>query len=297
MTDQYTFTNPVTQYPSDNFSDEQQEWPGFDADMKPLADHGENTYRGTGRLAGRKALITGGDSGIGRAVAIAYAREGADVAIGYHPKEEADAKVTADWVEKAGRKAVLVPADLVVEEEARGMVRKAVDELGGLDIVVNNASRQQYCNDLAELTSESFDLTMKTNIYAMFWVTQEALPHLPAGASIIATSSIQAYKPSDHLVDYATTKAAMNTFSKALAQQVAPKGIRVNVVAPGPFWTPLQVSGGQPKEALPEFGQSTPMGRAGQPAELAGAYVYLASAESGYVTGETLNVNGGMVSP
>ena len=297
MADQYTFTNPVTQYTSDDFSDEQQEWPGWDADMTPKADHGEDTYRGSGRLEGRKALITGADSGIGRAVAIAYAREGADVALNFHPKESKDAEWVADLVKKAGRKVVLLPADLRDEQAARGIVKDAVEQLGGLDILVNNASRQQYCTDLADLTSEDFDATFKTNIYANFWITQEALPHLPAGATIINTSSIQAYGPSEHLVDYATTKAAINTFSKALAQQLAPKGIRVNVVAPGPFWTPLQVSGGQPKEALPEFGQNTPMGRAGQPAELAGAYVYLASAESGYVTGETLNVNGGMVSP
>ena len=297
MADQYTFTNPVTQYTNENFSDRQQGWPGLDTKMTPKADHGEDTYRGSGRLEGRKALITGGDSGIGRAVAIAYAREGVDVAINYHPEEQKDAESVRKLIEDAGRKAVLLPCDLMDEDATRRMVNDAVEKLGGLDILVNNGSRQQYCDDIADLTSADFDATFKTNVYAMFWITQEALPHMPAGSTIINTSSIQAYKPSDHLLDYATTKAAINTFSKGLAQQLAPKGIRVNVVAPGPFWTPLQVSGGQPKEALPEFGQSTPMGRSGQPAEVAGAYVYLASAESGYVTGETLNINGGMLSP
>ena len=297
MADQYTFTNPVTQYPSDNFPKQELTWPGLDAKLTPKADHGEDTYRGTGRLEGRKALVTGADSGIGRAVAIAYAREGADVALSYHPREEKDAAEVAKFVEDAGRQAHLLPGDISEEATARQLVRDAVDKLGGLDILVNNAGFQQAQADIADITSEQFDQTLKTNVYAMFWITQEALPHMPAGSTIINTTSIQAYGPSEHLLDYATTKAAINTFSKALAAQQGPKGIRVNAVAPGPFWTPLQVSGGQFHENIPEFGQNTPLGRAGQPAELAGAYVYLASAESGYVSGETLNVNGGMVSP
>lgn len=296
-TDQYTFTNPVTQYPSDNFPKQELTWPGLDAKLTPKADHGEDTYRGTGRLQGRKALVTGADSGIGRAVAIAYAREGADVALSYHPREEKDAAEVAKFVEDAGRQAHLLPGDISEEATARQLVRDAVDKLGGLDILVNNAGFQQAQADIADITSEQFDQTLKTNVYAMFWITQEALPHMPAGSTIINTTSIQAYGPSEHLLDYATTKAAINTFSKALAAQQGPKGIRVNAVAPGPIWTPLQVSGGQFQENIPEFGQNTPLGRAGQPAELAGAYVYLASAESGYVSGETLNVNGGMVSP
>lgn len=296
-TDQYTFTNPVTQYPSDNFPKQELTWPGLDTKLTPKADHGEDTYRGTGRLQGRKALVTGADSGIGRAVAIAYAREGADVALSYHPREERDAAEVAKFVEDAGRQAHLLPGDISEEATARQLVRDAVDKLGGLDILVNNAGFQQAQADIADITSEQFDQTLKTNVYAMFWITQEALPHMPAGSTIINTTSIQAYGPSEHLLDYATTKAAINTFSKALAAQQGPKGIRVNAVAPGPFWTPLQVSGGQFHENIPEFGQNTPLGRAGQPAELAGAYVYLASAESGYVSGETLNVNGGMVSP
>lgn len=297
MADQYSFTNPVTQYHAGDFPKQTQQWPGLDIDMNPKADHGEETYRGTGRLEGRKALVTGADSGIGRAVAIAYAREGADVALNFHPSEQKDADEVIALVEQAGRQALSLPSDISDEMAARQLVKDAVEGLGGLDLLVNVAGYQQAVADLADLTSEQFDKTLKTNIYAMFWIIQEALPHLPAGASIINTSSIQAYAPSENLVEYAMTKAAINTFSKALAQQQGPKGIRVNVVAPGPFWTPLQVQGGQPPEAIPQFGQQTPIGRAGQPAELAGAYVYLASAESGYVSGETLNVNGGMVSP
>ncbi|WP_352396560.1 SDR family oxidoreductase [Kineosporia sp. NBRC 101677] len=274
-----------------------QEGPGLDQKLSPKADHGEQSYRGTGRLSGRKALITGADSGIGRAVAIAYAREGADVVLSYLPDEQPDADEVAELVRAAGRKAVLAPGDIADEKYARALVHTAAKELGGLDLVVNVAGRQQTAERLEDITSESFDQTMRTNIHAMFWVIQEALPHLPAGSSIINTSSVQAYSPSPTLVDYATTKAAINTFSKALAQQLAPRGIRVNVVAPGPIWTPLQAAGGQPPQALPEFGQQTPLGRPGQPAELAPAYVYLASAESSYTVGETLTVTGGMPTP
>lgn len=274
-----------------------QEGAGLDANLDDTADRGEKSYRGTGRLTGRKALITGGDSGIGAAVAIAYAREGADVAISYLPEEETDAKRVVELIEAEGRTAVAIPGDIVDAAFCRDLVAQAVDGLGGLDILVNNAGKQQFRETLDEISDEQFDETFKTNVYAMFWITKAALPHLGAGSTIINTSSIQGYSPSEMLVDYATTKASINAFSKALAQQLAPKGIRVNVVAPGPIWTPLQTAGGQPPEKLPDVGEQTPLGRWGQPAELAPAYVFLASPESSYVIGETLNVNGGMPTP
>ncbi|QGV67180.2 SDR family oxidoreductase [Clavibacter nebraskensis] len=276
---------------------QQQDGPGLDADLDATADRGEKTYRGSHRLEGRKALVTGADSGIGAAVAIAYAREGADVALSYLPEEEEDAKKVVALIEEAGRTAVAIPGDIATAEFSRELVAKAVEGLGGLDIVVNNAGKQQNVDALEDISDEEFDLTFKTNVYAMFWITKAALPHLKPGSSIINTSSIQAYAPSPNLVHYATTKASINAFSKGLAGQLAPKGIRVNVVAPGPIWTPLQTAGGQPEDALPEFGEQTPLGRAGQPAELAPAYVFLASNESSYVIGETLNVNGGMPTP
>ncbi len=297
MTDQYTTTDPSQLYSDVETTAQDQAGPGLDADLEGQADHGEETYRGLGRLIGRKALITGGDSGIGAATAIAFAREGADVAISYLPEEEKDAQRIAGLVTEAGRTAVTLPGDITDPAFCRDLVARAVEGLGGLDILVNNAGKQQTQESLDDITDEQFDETFKTNVYAMFWITKAALPHLKPGSTIINTSSIQAYQPSETLVDYATTKAAINTFSKALAQQLAPKGVRVNVVAPGPIWTPLQTAGGQPTEALPEFGQSTPLGRPGQPAELAPAYVFLASAESSYVSGETLHVNGGMPTP
>ncbi|WP_165063293.1 glucose 1-dehydrogenase [Marisediminicola senii] len=295
--DQYVFENPVTKYDDIKPTAQKQGGPGLDADLDNTPDRGETSYRGTGRLEGRKALITGGDSGIGAAVAIAYAREGADVAISYLPEEEEDAKGVVKLIEEAGRTAVALPGDITDAAFSRKLVADAVEGLGGLDILVNNAGKQQTQPDLLEITDEQFDETFKTNVYAMFWITKAALPHLAPGSSIINTSSIQAYSPSETLVDYASTKATINAFSKGLAQQLAPKGIRVNVVAPGPIWTPLQTAGGQPTEALPEFGEQTPLGRPGQPAELAPAYVFLASGESSYVIGETLNVNGGMPTP
>ncbi len=295
--DQYKFQDPTDQYPQPPFAEQKQPEPGLSSEMDPKPDHGETSYRGTGRLAGRKALVTGADSGIGRAVAIAFAREGADVVLSYLPSEEKDAREVAELVEDAGQKAVLMPGDLKEQAYCVELVERTVAELGGLDILVNNAGKQQAVESIAELSDEQFDETFKTNVYSLFWTCKAALPHMPAGSSIINTSSIQAYQPSPILLDYATTKASINTFSKALAQQVGEKGIRVNVVAPGPVWTPLQASGGQPTEALKEFGGQTPLGRPAQPAELAPAYVYLASAESGYVTGETLSVNGGMVAP
>jgi len=288
--------NPVTQY-QDNPKEEKQSGPGLDADLDVKADHGEGSYLGSGKLVGRRALITGADSGIGRAVAIAFAREGADVAMSYLPEEQEDADDVVAAISDTGRKIVQLPTDLTDEQAARKVVTDAVEQLGGLDVLVLVAGKQQAVEDIVDITSEQFDQTYKTNVYAMFWMIQEAVPHLPAGSTIITTSSIQAYSPSPNLVDYASTKGAINTFSKALAQQLAPKGIRVNVVAPGPVWTPLQVSGGQPTEALSTFGEDTPLGRMGQPIEMAPAYVFLASPESSYVVGDTLNLNGGMPTP
>ncbi|QCR18130.1 SDR family oxidoreductase [Agrococcus sp. SGAir0287] len=297
MADQYTFADPTTLYADIETSAISQDGPGLDANMRDRGDLGEETYRGTGRLEGRKALVTGGDSGIGAATAIAFAREGADVAIAYLPEEEEDAQRIVGLIEAAGRTAIALPGDITDRETSRRAVEATVEALGGIDILVANAGRQQYVDDIEDLTDESFDLTFKTNVYPLLWMVKDAVPHMPPGSTIIATSSIQAYSPSEHLVDYASTKATQNAMCKALAQQLAPKGIRVNVVAPGPIWTPLQTAGGQPTDALPEFGQQTPLGRPGQPAELAPAYVFLASPESSYVVGETLNVNGGMPTP
>ncbi|WP_072313669.1 SDR family oxidoreductase [Agrococcus sp. Marseille-P2731] len=297
MADQYTFQDPTKLYADITTRAISQEGPGLDSEMRDTADLGEHTYRGSGKLEGRKALITGGDSGIGAATAIAFAREGADVAISYLPEEESDAQRIVALIEEAGRTAVAIPGDLTDRAYCSELVRTTVERLGGIDILVSNGGKQQYVERLEDLSDEQFDETFKTNVYPLFWLSKDAVPHMPPGSSIIATSSIQAYQPSEHLVDYATTKAAMNTMSKALSQQLAPRGIRVNVVAPGPVWTPLQTAGGQPTEALPEFGEQTPLGRAGQPAELAPAFVFLASAESSYVVGETLHVNGGMPTP
>jgi NAD(P)-dependent dehydrogenase (short-subunit alcohol dehydrogenase family) len=297
MTDQYTLQDPSTQYPTPEFPEQQQSSPGLAQNMSPTPDHGEETYRGTGRLAGRRAIVTGADSGIGRAVTIAYAREGADIVLSYLPAEEADAQEVVALVEKAGRTAATMPGDLADETYCEQLVARAVDELGGVDILVNNAGKQQYVEDIADLTTAQFDATFKTNIYATFWLCKAAIAHMAPGSTIINTASFEAYKPSPILLDYASTKGAINTFSKALAQQVASKGIRVNVVAPGPIWTPLQPAGGQPPEKLTEFGGQTPLGRPGQPAELAPAFVFLASAESSYVLGETLAVTGGYPTP
>ncbi|MEK5254138.1 SDR family oxidoreductase [Paenibacillus sp. FSL F4-0125] len=298
MSNQYTMQDPTTQYTKagPEFQQQQQE-PGLQKKMNPVPDTGEDTYQGTGRLTGRKAIVTGADSGIGRAVAIAFAREGADVVLSYMPEEEADAKQVLKLVQEAGRTAIAIPGDLKDEEYCEQLIDTAVKQLGGIDILANIAGKQQFVSDIADLTTKHFDDTFKTNVYAMFWLCKAAVKHMQPGSTIINTSSIQAYKPSPILLDYATTKAAINTFSKSLAQQVAHKGIRVNVVAPGPVWTPLQVVGGQPEEVLKEFGASTPLGRQGQPAEMAPAYVFLASQESSYVSGETLNANGGTPTP
>ncbi|GAA2236825.1 SDR family oxidoreductase [Rarobacter faecitabidus] len=295
--DQLVFQDPVSRYPAIEPPRQHQPEPGLDRDLQPRADLGEHSYRGTGRLIGRKALITGADSGIGAATAIAFAREGADVALSYLPSEEPDARRIIEFIEAEGRTAVALPGDLSEDDYSAGLVTRAVEGLGGLDILVNNAGKQIAIESLADLTDEQIATTFKVNIEVMFRLSREAIRYLPAGSSIINTTSIQAYKPSATLLDYASTKAAINTFTKGLAQQLAPRGIRVNAVAPGPIWTPLQPSDGQPIEHLPEFGHNTPLGRAGQPTEVAAAYVFLASPESSYVLGETLNVNGGTPSP
>jgi NAD(P)-dependent dehydrogenase (short-subunit alcohol dehydrogenase family) len=289
--------NPATQYPKPPFRRQQQDWPGLAGKMNPIPDHGEKSYKGSGRLTGRKALITGGDSGIGRAAAIAYAREGADVAINYLPAEEPDAIEVIQLIRDAGRKAVALPGDIRDENFCKQLVSDAVRELGGLDILVNNAAKQHSVDSILDLSTEQFDATFKTNLYAMFWITKAAIPHFSAGASIINTSSVQAYDPSENLLDYAQTKAAIVSFTKSLAKQLGGKGIRVNAVAPGPVWTPLQVTGGQPPSALETFGAYTPLGRPGQPAELAAVYVTLASQESSYASGQVYGVSGGSGNP
>ena len=273
---------------------QQQQPPGLTAPMHPQPDHGESSYRGDGRLLGKKTLITGGDSGIGRAVAIAFAREGADVAISYLPQEQEDAEVTRALIEDAGRRAVLIPGDLTQESESRAAVTTAVRELGGLDVLVNNAGYQMARREsIADITTDELDRTFKTNLYALFWVTQTALEHMSAGASIINNGSIQAYQPSTSLLDYASTKAAITNFTVNLAAEVGPRGIRVNAVAPGPIWTPLQPST-QFNEKIEAFGTDTPLGRPGQPGEVAPAFVFLADgAAASYVSGTVLGVTGG----
>ena len=288
-----TMQDPTGRYPKPPFPRQPQPWPGLASKMQPLPDHGEKSYRGSGRLMGRKALITGGDSGIGRAAAIAYAREGADVAINYLPAEESDAREVVALIRAEGRKAVAIPGDIRDPAFCRKLVANAVRELGGLDILVNNAGRQQSVDNLAELDDAAFDWTMKTNIYAPFWITKAALPHLKPGSAIIITASVQAFQPSGNLFDYAQTKAANVAFAKSLAKQLGPKGIRVNAVAPGPFWTPLQPSGGQPVDAVASFGENTPLGRPGPPAELAATYVTLAAPEQSYATGQAFGASGG----
>ena len=285
--------DPTTKHPKPPFVEQKQPFPGLADEMTPKPDHGETSYKESGRLAGRKALITGGDSGIGRAAAIAYAREGADVAINYLPDEESDARQVIALIQEEGRKGIALPGDLRDEAFCEKLVEDAVKALGGLDILVNNAGRQQQVGSLSELTTEAFDATMKTNIYAMFWLTKAAVKHLPPGSSIIQTTSVQAYDPSENLVDYAITKAANLSFTKSMAKQLGPKGIRVNGVAPGPVWTPLQVCGGQTMEKLVEFGGDTPLGRPGHPAELASIYVQLADNDASFATGQIYGAAGG----
>jgi NAD(P)-dependent dehydrogenase (short-subunit alcohol dehydrogenase family) len=289
--------NPLNAYPAPPFPKQQQAWPGLASKMSPRPDHGETSYKGSGRLQGRKALITGGDSGIGRAAAIAYAREGADVAINYLPAEEADAKEVIALIRAEGRKAVALPGDIKSEDFCKRLVADAASALGGLDILVNNAARQIAHDSILDITTAQFDETFKTNVYAMFWITKAAVPLLRPGSTIINTSSVNAYNPGENIIDYAATKGAIMIFTKGLAKQLASKGIRVNAVAPGPFWTPLQVTGGQPADKLPQFGADTPMKRPGQPAELAAVYVLLASNESSFATGQVYGAVGGNGGP
>jgi len=284
--------DPRSRYKSDGFPKQEQEQPGLTDRTDPLPDHGESSYQGSGRLEGRRALITGGDSGIGRAVAIAFAREGADVAIVHLPEEQHDADETLRLVTEAGRVAASIPGDVQEEGFCRSVVDQTVETLGGLDIVVLNAAYQKNRDGLETIPTEEFDRVFRTNLYSMMWIAGAAIPHLQPGASIISTTSIQAFNPSSALIDYAMTKAAQVAFTKALAEQLGPKGIRVNAVAPGPIWTPLIPATGWP-EKLPTFGQDTPLGRAGQPAELAPAYVLLASDEGSYISGAVLPVTGG----
>ncbi len=289
--------DPRSKYPNPPFKEQSQPWPGLASKMDPRPDHGEKSYKGSGRLAGRRALITGGDSGMGRAAAIAYAREGADVAINYFPTEEPDAREVIALIQAEGRKAIALPGDLRDEAFCKSLVADAVHQLGGLDILVSNAGRQQAHESILDITSEDFDYTIKTNIYAPFWIIKAAIPHLPPGATIIATTSEQATDPTPELYDYAMTKAATTNYVRSLGKQLATKGIRVNGVAPGPIWTPLQVSGGATQEKLKKFGAITPLGRPGQPAELGSIYVQLAAADASYATGHVYGAAGGAGMP
>ena len=289
----YAMQDPRTQYPQPKFEDQPQSAPGLAQDMVPKPDHGEISYRGSGRLAGRRALITGADSGIGRAVAIAFAREGADVALSYLPDEAPDAEEVVALVEAAGRRAVRLPGDISTEAFCIDLVEQTRAALGGIDILVNVAGKQVAVKAIADLTTAQFEATFVTNVYAMFWLCKAAMPHMPPGSTIINTTSIQGYQPSPALLDYASTKAAITAFTHGLAKQALDQGIRVNAVAPGPVWTPLQPSGGQPAEKIPDFGTTTPMQRPGQPVEMAPIYVLLASQESSFVTGEVYGATGG----
>jgi NAD(P)-dependent dehydrogenase (short-subunit alcohol dehydrogenase family) len=291
---QLTLQDPRTQYPKPPFKKQSQPEPGLAMKMDPKPDHGETTYEGSGRLTGRKALITGGDSGIGKAVAIAYMREGADVAINYLASEQPDVDELQQVFDKEGKQLICIPGDVTDQAFCSELIDTAVKQLGGLDALVLNAGKQVYVENFDDLTAEQFDMTYKTNIYAPFWMLKAASKHLQPGATVIITSSIQAYQPSEGLVDYASTKAAEKAFVQALGGQwIASKGVRVNAVAPGPIWTPLQPSKGQPIEKVAEFGKQVPIERPGQPAELAPVYVFLTSQESSYVIGETYGVTGG----
>ncbi len=293
MADRLKMQDPRAQYPAPPFPKQPQHSPGLARRLEPPADHGEESYRGSGKLEGRKALITGGDSGIGRAIAIAFAREGADVAIAYLPVEQPDADEVLGMVREAGREAVALPGDITDERHARELPKRAADALGGLDLLVVNAARQRFFEAFDEITSEDFDATMRTNLYALFWTTQEAVKIMPPGGSIIATTSVQAYDPSTTIMQYATTKAGIVAFCKALADEQIGRGIRVNAVAPGPFWTPLNPSGGSSQEKVESFGGGSSFGRPGQPVEIAPVYVLLASQEGSFITGEVYGVSGG----
>ncbi|MEU3513538.1 SDR family oxidoreductase [Streptomyces longwoodensis] len=293
--EQHAQQDPTTQHPQPDFASQDQPHPGWTGPMDPPPDHGEDSYRGSGRLEGRKTVITGGDSGIGRAVALAFAREGADVLFTHLDEEAEDAEETTRLVREAGRKAVAVSCDIREEANCRALVDRAVEEFGHIDVLVNNAAYQMSQPDGIEaITTEQFDRVLRTNLYGMFWLTKFALPHVPEGGSVINTTSVQAYKPSPHLLDYAMTKGAIVTFTQGLAQMVAERGIRVNAVAPGPVWTPL-IPATMPDTS--EFGKQSPLGRPAQPAELAPAYVYLASQDASFVTAEVLNATGGTPLP
>ncbi len=295
--DQYDQQDPTTQeMPSDDLPGHEIDHPGLESEMAVEPDYGESSYRGSGRLEGRRALITGGDSGIGRAVALAYAREGADVLLTYLPEEEKDAQLTADAVRDAGRRVVTAPGDLREEAFCQELIERTVSELGGIDVLVSNAAYQMAIDGIESLTTEQLLRTYTTNVFATFWLCKAAVRHLQPGSSIIITTSIQAYQPSPTLLDYASTKGALVNFTKGLAQELGPRGIRVNTVAPGPIWTPL-IPATMPADEVEGFGEETPLGRAGQPAELAPAYVFLASQESSYITGERVGVTGGMLMP
>ncbi|MBM9400622.1 SDR family oxidoreductase [Gluconacetobacter azotocaptans] len=281
----------MTENSDESFAGQQQQPPGRTDAMRPKPDHGETSYHGSGRLAGKRALITGADSGIGRAVAIAFAREGADIAIAYY-NEHDDARETASWVEKAGRKAILLPGDVADKQQCIMLVQRTVDAFGGIDILVNNAAHQKSIEKLEDIDEAEWDSTFRTNIYSMFFLCQAAVPHMKPGAAIVNTTSINATSPSPHLLAYAATKGAIANFTAGLGQLLAPQGIRVNAVAPGPIWTPL-IPSTMPPEAVRTFGQNTPMGRAGQPAEVAPAYVLLASDEGSYMTSAIVPVTGG----
>jgi NAD(P)-dependent dehydrogenase (short-subunit alcohol dehydrogenase family) len=290
-------SDPLTKYPKPPFQEQTQPWPGLAGKMIPKPDHGETSYKGSGRLAGRKALITGGDSGMGRAAAIAYAREGADVAINYLPAEESDAREVIQLIQSAGRRGFPIPGDLRDRAFCQRLVAEAVQKLGGLDILVSNAGRQQSKPSILEISDEDFDSTIKTNIYAPFYIIKAALPHLSEGSCIIGTTSEQAYDPSADLYDYAQTKAATMNYVKSLAKQLGPRGIRVNGVAPGPIWTPLQISGGASVAKYTHFGNTTSLGRPGQPAELASIYVQLAASDASFTTGNIYGAGGGQGQP
>jgi hypothetical protein len=294
MADLYTLQDPTKQYPLPKFKHQPQRIPGLARKMQPKPDHGEESYRGSGRLPSRKALVTGGDSGIGRAAAIAFAREGADVVISYLPSEEADAKEVIALIEAAGRKAYGIPGDISNESFCKKLIQQAHKKLGGLDILAIIAGKQHAVEKIKDITTKQLEETYKVNVFALFWLCKAALPLIPKGGSIITTASIQATHSSPSLLDYAPTKAAILAFTRALARQVAEDGIRVNCVAPGPVWTPLQTSGGQPDKKIPDFGTETPMKRPGQPVEMAPLYVLLASQESSYVTGEVYGATGGL---
>jgi NAD(P)-dependent dehydrogenase (short-subunit alcohol dehydrogenase family) len=292
--DQHTQQDPTQQYPQPEYPEQTQmdQHPGLEQDMAPEPDYGVETYRGSGRLEGKKTVITGGDSGIGRAVALAFAREGADVLISYLEGEEQDASETARVVEDAGKKCVRVPGDISEEAQCQALVQKAVDEFGRIDVLVNNAAHQRTVEGIADVSTELLDRTFKTNIYAMFWLVKAALPHMPEGGSIINVGSAQAYKPSPTLLPYSATKGAIVTFTEGLAQDVVQYGLRANVVAPGPVWTPI-IPASMPGDTVSQFGQQSPMGRPGQPAELAPAFVFLASQEASFVNGAVIDITGG----